>query len=69
MANFIQSLQAENRELKANAETAREEIQALRAYLASSKFTGEGAGELSGYVSVKDVESRLMQILNGLDGF
>lgn len=67
MANYIQTLQAENIELKAAIEAARDELQTLRAYLASPKFTGEGAGELCGYVSVADVENRLQLALRALE--
>lgn len=66
MANHIQNLQNTVNEQGTRIAAADDAIQSLRGYLASPKFTGES--ELQGYVSIKDVESRLMDIWRELHG-
>jgi len=64
--NYIQRLQAENAELLQNLNSAAFEIQQFRAFLASEKFTGTENGERKDWIATRDVDARLMQILESL---
>lgn len=68
MANHIQNLQTQVDQLTTQVNLADDSLQAFRAYLASPKFTGDGAGELQGYISIQDVEHRLSEIWRELHG-
>lgn len=50
--NYIQRLQTENEELRAMVEAAQNELQAFRAYMASSKFNC--GDSLDRYINTSD---------------
>lgn len=54
--NYIQKLQQQVGDLKREKAEAKQAVDELKAYLQSEKFQ---AGELAGYVNVKDVLNRL----------
>jgi hypothetical protein len=61
--NYIHTLQDDNKELTEEVRRMREEVQLFRAHLQTAKFQGDN--ELSRYINVADVESRLQEILYG----
>lgn len=61
--NYIQKLQQQVDDLKREKAEAKQAVDELKAYLQSEKFQ---AGELAGYVNVKDVLNRLVYVEKSL---
>lgn len=62
--NHILRLQSENAELRAKLATAENLINRFRAELTTSKFQGvDLTGERKDWMSVKDIDTRLVNIL------
>ena len=68
MANFIQSLQAENKGLKENRENTINEINNFLEHLNSPKFQGFEGGERKDWIATADVRVRLMELKRNLFG-
>ncbi len=61
--NYIQQLQAENKELKSRLNNIAAELREFKAYLQTSpKFQGTEQGERKDWISTGDVINRLQEI-------
>jgi hypothetical protein len=60
--NYIQSLQAQVQELENKNKMLKDGLKELQKYVSSSKFSC--GDSLDGYVSVKDIDNRIQEILS-----
>lgn len=65
MANYIKTLQEENKQKQETIDTLERGLNDLLRYINSEKFNGDG--ELSGYVNVRDIALRVNEIKSQLN--